>query len=115
MDAKTETTPNYICIHEEQLQNHSRKIERMDAELSYKKEKLDEIKADNKRMEDKIDDIKEDLNNLILKSTTDDDKIENRLTAIETEQKVIRDENNKKIAIIGVILAILTFYFNYIK
>lgn len=115
VDAKTETTPQYICIHEEQLQNHSRKIERMDAELNYKKEKLDEIKADNKRMEDKIDDIKEDLNNLILKSTTDDDKIENRLTAIETEQKVMKEQNNKKIAIIGVILAILTFYFNYIK
>ena len=113
MDAKTE--PNYICIHEEQLQNHSRKIERIDAELSYKKEKLDEIKADNKRMEEKIDDIKEDLNKIILKSKTDDDKIENRLTALETEQKVMEKENNKKLVVIGVILAILTFYFNYIK
>ena len=113
VDAKTEQ--NYICIHEEQLQNHSRKIERIDAELTYKKEKLDEIKADNKRMEEKIDDIKEDLNKIILKSKSDDDKIENRITAIETEQKVMKEQNNKKIAIIGVILAVLTFYFNYIK
>ena len=113
VDAKTEQ--NYICIHEEQLQNHSRKIERIDAELTYKKEKLDEIKADNKRMEEKIDDIKEDLNKIILKSKSDDDKIENRITAIETEQKVMKEQNNKKIAIIGVILAVLSFYFNYIK
>ena len=113
VDAKTEQ--NYICIHEEQIQNQSRKIERLDAELGYKKEKLDEIKADNKRMEEKIDDIKEDLNKIILKSKSDDDKIENRITAIETEQKVMKEQNNKKIALIGVILAVLTFYFNYIK
>lgn len=104
----------YICIHEDQIQTHSRKIERLDAELGYKKEKLDEIKEDNKRMEEKIDDIKEDINKLMLKSKTDDDKIENRLTAIETEQQVIKEESNKKIAIVGLILAILTFYFNYI-
>ena len=48
MDAKTE--PQYICIHEEQLQNHSRKIERMDAELNYKKEKLDEIKLQKRKI-----------------------------------------------------------------
>ena len=96
-------------------QGQSRAIERLDAELSYKKEKLDDLKADNRRMEEKIDEIKEDINELMLKSKTDDDKIENRLTAIETEQKVMREQSNKKIAIIGVILAVLTFYFNYIK
>ena len=103
------------CLHEEQIIGQSRTIERLDAELSYKKQRLDEIKADSKRMEDKIDDIKEDLNKLILQSKSDDDKIENRLTALETEQKVMEKENNKKIAIIGVILAILTFYCNYLK
>ena len=105
----------YTCIHEEQIQGQSRAIERLDAELSYKKEKLDDLKADNRRMEEKIDEIKEDINELMLKSKTDDDKIENRLTAIETEQKVMREQSNKKIAVIGVILAVLTFYFNYIK
>lgn len=103
------------CLHEEQIMGQSRTIERLDAELGYKKQRLDEIKEDNRRMEEKIDDIKEDLNKLILKSKSDDDKIENRLTALETEQKVMEKENNKKIAVIGVILAILTFYFNYIK
>ena len=105
----------YVCIHEDQIRGQSIAIERLDAELSYKKEKLDDIKADNRRMEEKIDDIKEYLNKIILKSKTDDDKIENRLTALETEQKVMEKENNKKLVVIGVILAILTFYFNYIK
>ena len=65
-------------------------------------------------MEEKIDDIKECVNQLIIKSKTDDDKLENRLIAIETEQKVMKQEENKKLAIITVILALLTFYFNYI-
>ena len=60
------------CLHEEQIMGQSRTIERLDAELSYKKQRLDEIKEDNRRMEEKIDDIKEDLNELILKSKSDD-------------------------------------------
>ena len=105
----------YVCIHEDQIRGQSIAIERLDAELSYKKEKLDDIKADNRRMEEKIDEIKKDINELMLKSKTDDDKLENRLTAIETEQELMKEASNKKLAIIGVILAILTFYFNYIK
>lgn len=103
------------CIHEEQIQGQSRTIERLGAELNYKKERLDELKADNKRMEEKIDDIKECMDKIVLKSQTDDNKLETRLVAIETEQKVMKSEQNKKLAIIGVILAALTFYFNYLR
>lgn len=108
------TTP-HECLHEEQIQGQSRTIERISAELTYKKERLDELKEDNKRMEEKIDDIKECVSQLIVKSKTDDDKLETRLVAIETEQKVMKEEENKKLVIIGIILAVLTFYFNYIK
>ena len=108
------TTP-HECIHEEQIQGQSRNIERINAELNYKKERLDELKEDNKRMEEKIDDIKECVNQLIVKSKTDDDKLEARLVAIETEQTVMKEENNKKLVIIGIILTALTFYFNYVR
>ena len=110
----TLTTNDYTCIHEELIQNHSLQIKAVETELNYKREKLDELKEDNRRMEEKIDDIKECVNQLIIKSKTDDDKLENRLIAIETEQKVMKQEENKKLAIITVILALLTFYFNYI-
>ena len=108
-------TMEHNCIHEEQIQNQSRIIERINAELNYKKERLDELKEDNKRMEEKIDDIKECMDKIVLKSTTDDSKLEKRLVAIETEQKVMKSEQNKKIAIVGVVLALLTFYFNYLR
>ena len=103
------------CPHEEQIQTHSRIIERLDAELGYKKQRLDDLKEDNRRMEEKIDDIKECMDKIVLKSQTDDNKLETRLVAIETEQKVMKAEQNKKIAIVGVILAVLTFYFNYLR
>ena len=105
----------HTCLHEDQLQGQSRAIERMNAELSYKKERLDDLKEDNKRMEEKIDDIKECMDKIILQSKTDDNKLEKRLVAIETEQKVLKSEQNKKIAVVGVILAVLTFYFNYLR
>ena len=103
------------CLHEEQIQNQSRIIERLDAELGYKKQRLDDLKEDNRRMEEKIDDIKDCMDKIVLKSTTDDSKLEKRLVAIETEQTVMKSEQNKKIAIVGVVLALLTFYFNYLR
>lgn len=110
------------CLHEEQILGQSRAIERLNAELEYKKEKLDGLREDNRRMEEKIDEIKECVNELILKSKSDDDKLERRLVAIETQQKVIKEvtdknraDNNLKLVAVTVVLALLTFYFNFIK
>ena len=115
------TNNEYTCIHEEQIQGQSRAIERLDAELSYKKEKLDDIKIDNRRMEEKIDDIKECVNELILKSKTDDEVLDKRILALETRQQVQDDlieknraENNLKLYVVIVVFAVLTFYFNFI-
>lgn len=110
------------CLHEEQIFGQSRTIERLDAELGYKKQRLDEIKEDNRRMEEKIDDIKDCVNKLMLQSKKDDDKLDNRLTKIETRQKVqdeMIDKNradaNLRLYVVIVIFAVLTFYFNFIK
>ena len=87
----------YVCIKEEQLQKQSRKIERIDAELSYKKERLDELKKDNERMETKIDDIRECLNKMQVASNKNDSDLETRLVAIETKQQDLEEkvDNNK--------------------
>ena len=113
---------DHNCLHEEQIQGQSRAIERLGAELSYKKERLDEIKEDNKRMETKIDDIKDCMNKLVVKSKTDDDKLDKRLIAIETEQKVIKEQSNKnksdfntRLVVITIILGLLQFYFAYLR
>lgn len=116
------TPPEHICLHEEQIHGQSRAIERLDAELEYKKERLDELKEDNKRMEEKIDDIKDCVNELILKSKTDDEILDKRILALETRQKVQnemieknRADNNLKLYVVIVIFTALTFYFNFVK
>lgn len=80
-------------MHEEQLQGQSRAIERIDAELSYKKEKLDDLKEDNRRMEEKLDDIKDCLNKMQLQSNKNDSELEVRLKAMETKV----DDLDKKV------------------
>lgn len=95
---------SHDCIHEDKILGQSRAIERISAELTYKKERLDELKEDNQRMETKIDDIKDCINQLIVKSNANDSVLETRLIAIETkqadlEQKVddIKKDLEKKI------------------
>jgi len=114
-------TPEHKCLHEEQLMGQSRAIERLGAELGYKKERLDDLKEDNRRMEEKIDEINSNLNNFIQQSDSKDSKLNERLVKIETRQdeqekatKNNREEFNKKIGLGGLVLAILmlilTFY-----
>lgn len=105
----------HICTHEEQFLGQSRAIEKLNAEMTYKKEKLDDLKEDNKRMEDKIDDIKDCLNKLVVKSKSDDDKLERRLVAIETEQKVIKELTEKNRADFNVKLTVITVLFGAIS
>lgn len=115
-------TENHKCLHENLILGQSRAIEKLNAEMTYKKEKLDDLKEDNRRMEEKIDKLTESVNDLVLQSKTDDDKLELRLKAIETEQKVIKEQQNKnradfntRLVIVTVILAVLSFYFNYLR
>ena len=89
---------SHDCIHEDKILGQSRAIERITAELNYKKERLDELKEDNKRMETKIDDIKDCINQLIVKSNSNDRTLEARLLAIETKQNDLEkkvDETKK--------------------
>lgn len=114
-----------ICLHEEQLQGQSRAIERIDAELSYKKEKLDDLKEDNRRMEEKLDDIKDCLNKMQLQSNKNDSELEVRLKAMETkvddlDKKVdankddIDKRTNQSYVKIGLIFTGITILINVI-
>ena len=88
----------YDCCHEELLQDHSLKITALEAELNYKREKLEDLKKDNEKLMDKLDEIKDCMNKLIVKSNKGDTDLENRLVAIENEQKNINKkiEDNKR-------------------
>ena len=81
----------YDCIHEEQIQHQSRKIERLEARADFKEQRIE--------------------------SASDDKELDLRLTAIETElevQKQASKSNYTKlsaiIAVISVVFVILTFF-----
>lgn len=127
---------NHECLHEDMLLGQSRKIERLDAELRYKKERLDELKEDTRRMERKIedvgksvDDMNESIHKFILKSNEADSDIRNRVTALEQQNqdlvKQIEDTKtesnvrvNRLLVIFGLgltcITIILDVVFHYI-
>lgn len=106
------------CIHEEQIQGQSRTIERLDAELSYKKERLDDLKEDNRRMEKKIDDLSKNITDFITDSNQNDFELNNRLTKIETkideQDKAIkenkqesRDKFQKLALVVSIVVAVI--------
>ena len=96
--------PTHKCIKDEQIQHMSRKLERVDAKVDYKDKRLDII-------EEKIDKLNETVNQLMLKSVTDDNDINNRVTALESSQQTIY----RIISLVSVALALFTFYLNYIR
>lgn len=118
MGAKTD----YVCIRDEQIQGQSRAIERLDAELNYKKERLDELKEANRRMESKIDGLSKDISDFISESDSKDSALNERLIKIETRQEV-QDEATKKnrddfklwLSILTIVFTVLTFYFNFMR
>ena len=113
------TSNTHACIHEAEIIGQSRKIERLDTELGYKKERLDELKdytkelkADNDRIEEKIDDIKDCVNEIILASKRDDDRLKdiindqnNRLTALETTNRTLKWVIGLSVSALGVCIA----------
>ena len=123
-------TDSHSCIHEEQLIGQSRAIERLSAELDYKKERLDDLKEDNRRMESKIDKLGDNFNNkfdeFIKTSNEKDDKLDKRLTKIETRQeeqdKAIeankqqsRDNFQKLAAVVAIVALVLGFATFFLK
>lgn len=118
-------TNEHNCLHEEQLIGQSRAIERLSAELDYKKERLDDLKEDNKRMESKIDKLNSNFDNFMRESDAFDNELKTRIATVETEQKNMKEtmENNKKdsdarankiIAIVGICLTVFGLVLKFI-
>ena len=113
----------YDCIHEDQIQTQSRKIERLEARSDFKEQRIDELNSKMDKLNDKFDKVIEGFNELKLQSKTDDTQLELRLKTIETNHKALKEtyENDKKdnqrqfnnrIAIYGIIFAVITIGVN---
>ena len=102
----------HTCIQEPtitQLQVHQ----------DYETQRIDELKIQIDKMDKKLDKVLEGFNELKLQSNKDDNQLELRLKAIETElelQKQTNIDNHNRVsqllALIGVGLTILTILIN---
>lgn len=89
---------DYVCIHEEQIQTQSRKIERLEAHSDFKEQRIDELNSKMDRLNDKFDKVLDGFNELKIESKSDDSELELRLQSIETKQKAFEKkmEDDKK-------------------
>lgn len=112
-------TSNYECLHEEQIQGISRKTAELEARADYKDKRIDELKEDILELKQSVNNLEKTINNYILKSITDDNalkdylnKLENRVTSLESRQDTLYKllmATPAVIAVIGVIAAVLTY------
>lgn len=118
-------SPEYTCIHEEQIQGQIRKITELETRADFKDKIIDELYVKIDKMENKLDKLNENVNTILLQSKQGDTDLELRLKAIETElvlQKQTSIDNHNRVssllAFVGVGLTIITIlinvYFNQI-
>jgi len=103
---------DYTCLHEDQIQGQSRKIERLEARADFKDKRIDELYEKIDKMEGKLDTLNANVNKLILQSTKDDKNLELRLAKIETDMENQKQEAQRKTVWIGIGLTILTILIN---
>jgi peptidoglycan hydrolase CwlO-like protein len=86
------------CLHEEQIQAQSRKIERLEAHSDFKERRIDELNSKMDKLNDKFDKVLEGFNELKIESKSDDSELELRLQSIETKQQAFEEkiEEDKK-------------------
>lgn len=80
----------YDCIHEDQIQSQSRKLERLEARADAKDKRIDDLYNKMEKMEKKIDTINDNVNKIMLKSVQGDSDIDKRVTSLETTVNVLK-------------------------
>ena len=102
----------YTCLHEDQIQGQSRKIERLEARADFKEKRLDELNDKIDKMDGKLDTIVDTVNDFILQSSQQDNQLEIRLTKVETDMENQKLESQRRTVWIGIGLTIITILIN---
>lgn len=103
---------SYTCLHEDQIQGQSRKIERLEARADFKEKRLDELNDKIDKMDGKLDTIVDTVNDFILQSSQQDNQLEIRLTKVETDMENQKMESQRRTVWIGIGLTIITILIN---
>ena len=102
----------HVCIRDDQFQNQSRKIERLETRSEFKEKEIEKIHINMEKIDKKLDALLTGFNDFKIQSNTGDSQLELRLKAIETELEMQKSENTRKMAWIGTALTILTILIN---
>ena len=94
-------------------------ITQLKVHQDYETQRIDEVRDKIDKMDEKLDKVLQGFNELKLQSNKDDNQLELRLKAIETElelQKKVATENHNRVsqllAVVGVGLTIITILIN---
>lgn len=105
-------TNEHTCIQEPT-------ITQLKVHQDYETQRIDEVRDKIDKMDEKLDKVLQGFNELKLQSNKDDNQLELRLKAIETElelQKKVATENHNRVsqilAVVGVGLTIITILIN---
>ena len=108
---------DHNCIHEDEIQTHSRKVEALEVRADYKDKRIDEFNETMKEVQKSIDTLDKTINDYILQSIKDDNalkdyisSLENRVTALESAES----EKWKLFTGFGIAVTIVSFIINYI-
>ena len=82
--------PEYVCIEKQQLAEHKADITALKARADYKELRIEELNDKIEKIDTKLDNISESMNQLILKSVTDDNELNQRVTSLENTVKVLK-------------------------
>ena len=111
---------NGECLHEEQIQGQSRKIEALETRADYKEETIKELKNDMKELKNSMDSLDKTINEYIINSIKDDNtlkdyivSLENRVTSLESRQDTIYKVLMAIPAFIA-LMGVLAVYITYI-
>ena len=76
--------------HELQIQDLARKTSALETRADYKEKRIDELYDKIEKMENKIDNINDNVNKIVQSSIESDNKLEQRLTKLETTVRVLK-------------------------
>ena len=76
--------------HEQQIQDLARKTSALETRADYKEKRIDELYDKIEKMENKIDNINDNVNKIVQSSIESDNKLEQRLTKLETTVRVLK-------------------------
>lgn len=97
------------CVHEEQIMEQSRAIERLETRANYKEKMIEDLSRNIEKMSKKIDNIDNCVNDLKLQSKADDFNIDNRVTQLETTQSNLKWAIGIGLTAVGTGITILAF------